>query len=384
MAGSTRAGGPIEGIMRWGTGGRWADAWEDTLVDHLGEVLETHGQDLDELPDLLGKDAFANLMGAVFEDFLATRFDEREPDNVVDDYLKRRGWKESAATRRYLEALRDAAIGLYEVTDKASGEWFEVKDMLGGTPPMRVFDRLAARTVTPGDRLALRLIEQGDRLAMSGAVLVYAEAAVRELTDELELRIEEAMAGVRQVAADEVVDDPDLAEALVREVVLMESGPLFTDVWLAHTLDALGKPALTDFGLPGGTDLVVTTTSFPLLGDDPTGIVGRLDDAVELRREDPDAQVWTWLGEESAADPDLLSDVLGVDLTGLTEGGQRLLGSIRLGDGTLDLETLSPARAERGTTFLQTLLPNLLGPPTTTTRPLIPGTTEEEGGGLLH
>ena len=49
------------------------------------------------------------LWGCAFEDFLTRRF---EPDgrNPVETYLKRRGWKESAAARRYMTALQTSVM----------------------------------------------------------------------------------------------------------------------------------------------------------------------------------------------------------------------------------------------------------------------------------
>jgi hypothetical protein len=41
-----------------------------------------------------------------FEDFLTREIVDGR--NVVDDYLKRRGWRESASTKAYMRALRDS------------------------------------------------------------------------------------------------------------------------------------------------------------------------------------------------------------------------------------------------------------------------------------
>jgi hypothetical protein len=46
----------------------------------------------------------STLWGCVFEDLVSAGRAER---NVADDYLKRRGWKESAGTRAYIEASSD-------------------------------------------------------------------------------------------------------------------------------------------------------------------------------------------------------------------------------------------------------------------------------------
>ena len=60
-----------------------------------------------------------------------------EPDgrNVVDDYLKRRAWKEPAAIKRYLEALRRSTMSVYEVIDTTPGSHFVVRDLVRGGEP---------------------------------------------------------------------------------------------------------------------------------------------------------------------------------------------------------------------------------------------------------
>ncbi len=49
------------------------------------------------------------------EDMMARELEDGS--NIVDDYLKRRGWKESVPNRRYMTALRSSVMSLYEVSD---------------------------------------------------------------------------------------------------------------------------------------------------------------------------------------------------------------------------------------------------------------------------
>ena len=52
--------------------------------------------------------------------------------NVADEYLKRRGWKESAGARAYIRALRTSVMSLYEVSDVVVGESFLARDLVIG------------------------------------------------------------------------------------------------------------------------------------------------------------------------------------------------------------------------------------------------------------
>ena len=83
-------------------------------------ALDEFEIDHDELAELLGEQWSGVLWGCGFEDFLGRRY---EDGNIVDLYLKRRGWKETVLNRAYFAALRDAPVSLYEVSDSMWRSW---------------------------------------------------------------------------------------------------------------------------------------------------------------------------------------------------------------------------------------------------------------------
>jgi hypothetical protein len=124
-SGSDRA---IAALLKWAAREEWRDRFETIIAAHLAPACEAAGVAPDELPDLLGEDAHTQLIGCVFEDFLTREF---EPDgrNVIDDYLKRRGWTEPTAVKHYLQALRGSTMSVYEVIDTTPGSHFVVRDL---------------------------------------------------------------------------------------------------------------------------------------------------------------------------------------------------------------------------------------------------------------
>jgi hypothetical protein len=50
------------------------------------------------------------MSGWVFEDLLSRTLEDGR--NLANDYLKRRGWKETARTRAYIAALRDSVVSI--------------------------------------------------------------------------------------------------------------------------------------------------------------------------------------------------------------------------------------------------------------------------------
>jgi hypothetical protein len=92
-----------------------------------------------------------HLWGAAFEDLLAT--DLPDGRNLAEEYLRRRGWKEPAATRAYIAGLRGSAISLYEVSGLVPGESMLLRDLVRGGAPIRVIDpNNTASDVWGGDR----------------------------------------------------------------------------------------------------------------------------------------------------------------------------------------------------------------------------------------
>jgi hypothetical protein len=90
------------------------------------------GIGLDELAEIIGDHWMSTLRGCAFEDLVSAGRAER---NAADDYLKRRGWKESAGTRAYIEALRRSSMSLYEVSDIVGGVSFLARDLVRGGDP---------------------------------------------------------------------------------------------------------------------------------------------------------------------------------------------------------------------------------------------------------
>jgi hypothetical protein len=119
--------------MRWVQREEWSGEFEDVLDRHFGPACEAADVDVEDLPSLIGEDRFMILWGCAFEDMLTRKFDDGS--NVVDDYLKRRGWKETAPNRAYMDALRDSVMSLYEVSGIVPGESFLARDLVRAASP---------------------------------------------------------------------------------------------------------------------------------------------------------------------------------------------------------------------------------------------------------
>lgn len=78
-------------------------------------------------------------------------YDVDDDSSIADEYLKRRGWKESVANKRYMMALRSSVMSLYEVSDIVRDQSFLARDLLRGGEPVRISEKSATHTLKQWD-----------------------------------------------------------------------------------------------------------------------------------------------------------------------------------------------------------------------------------------
>jgi hypothetical protein len=175
-----RSAHSLRGLMKWLTRDEWRDRFAEVYDAHLQPACKRLGIDVDEVVSILGQDWFmATVWGSAFEDFLTREFDGGH--NIVDDYLKRRGWKESASTRTYMTALRASVASLYEVSDIVKDTSFRARDLVRGGNLILIGERSATRSLKQWDRIAARIVQVGSQAQISGALLPYQHEASEDI-----------------------------------------------------------------------------------------------------------------------------------------------------------------------------------------------------------
>jgi len=341
------AGHAVEGLINWLRRDEWRGPFEDLMDEHLGEACEAIDGSADDLATLIGAETFMVLWGCVFEDFL-TRETE-DGGNIVADYLKRRGFRETATSRAYMNGLRNSVMSLYEVSDLRPGESFLARDLIRGGEPVRVSEKSGSRQLKPWDRIAARIVPVGPRTVMGGGLLRFDHYAA----DALLKLIGEAFAS----------ESPD-------QDALAGLAPAFTNTWLADRLKAILDPSPPKLNNTDGHDLLFTTARYPLLtGVRATAVRSALDRSPELLRET--ASVWNWIGETSSISrTQARRDAGGLTMGSWAPDGSTVLGSVELQGRSLVLNVNSAERAVRGQTLLAPLLEGLVGAPEITSQTL--------------
>jgi hypothetical protein len=360
----------LDGLIRWSTRDRWADRFRWVLEDHLAPTCEETGIEIEQIATTIGEDLFMSTVWAcALEDFLTREFDG---ENATDDYLKRRGWKESASIRNYMAALRKSTMSLYEVSDIVPGTSFLARDLLRDAEPVLVSERSATRSLKPWDRIAARVVDVGSRTQIGGGVLVFDHetselliAAVRKL-ESLSSEEERELAEANGYEFDE-----DLFSNLSPTDRLRAIAPMFTTFWLVEAIDRIQSPKIPDLRNAEGDEVMLCEAHFPL-GPRTTGrdIRAALEARPEFRATSSTS--WSWVGEKRDVAKPAASGHDGSSRKSLTfetwsDEDRLVLGDIRLDGKTLVLSTNSEQRCGRGCTLLSDALGGRLRQPSVKT-----------------
>jgi len=331
-----KTGHDLIGLIKFLGRADWKEPLQDVLDEHLGPAMEAFDLEYDDIDELLGDQWAMTLWGCAFEDFL-TRTLEPDGRNLVDAYLKRRGWKEGAQTRAYIAALRTSIMSLYEVSEIVPGQSLLARDLIRGGEPVPVSEGTATKTLNQWERIAARIVPRGDGHMFAGGLLPFSPEAATMVLDGIQHAL--------QQQGGTSVDNDQLCGA----------APLFTVAWLLDVLPkAMGEvqPVLHN---GDGDEVVFYEIRFPLASGIPQKEIGaRLDTLRELQRES--AKFWNWLGASprKRRRPGKYPNVISWDVT--MEDGTPVLGNVELKGRSIVLSVNSATRATRGTALLQEAL----------------------------
>ena len=223
-------------LVQWMARGPWPGHLQRAIHDHLHGYCDRHDLDsFDDLTDKIGRHWVTCLNDIAMNDFLCR---DTEDGNVVDLYLKKRGWKEKPVPKAYMRGIRNSFMGLYEVGDIQPGESFMARDLLLGREPFRVEERSATRSMAPGQHMAMRLAEARGHWIIAGGMLPYEPDLSGMAIEEIHWLARQAETGITKISP--AGQDSSKAPELVREIsmamALKVSSPLICDIWLNGTM----------------------------------------------------------------------------------------------------------------------------------------------------
>lgn len=293
----------------------------------------------------------------MFEDFLTLEMEGGR--NLVADYLKRRGFRETATSRAYMNGLRNSVMSLYEISDLRPGESFRARDLIRGGEPVLVSEKSGSRQLRPWTRIAARIVRAGPKTVMGGGILIFDQQTSDALVD----LVRETRKSLAGGAGPRV-------ENLSFDDVLADFAPVFSATWVGIRLDEILDPPPLALSNSDGDDLLFTTVHYPLLAGVAVKTVrSALRQCPELHAET--ASFWNWLGEAAparATRSDRGAESMKVESWMLD--GSTVLGTIDLRRRSVVLDVNSAERARRGQVLLGSLLDGLVAPPSITSQTL--------------
>ncbi|MBI3709933.1 MAG: hypothetical protein HY246_19985 [Proteobacteria bacterium] len=350
-----------DNLMDWASRSEWDELRDEVMAVHTSLVLDEYEiESQEELMETIGEEYyFTTVVPCAFED-LVTQADEETGLTIVDDYLKRRGFKESVPGRRYLEAMRDSVMSLYEVVDSVPDSHLVLRDLLRGGEPVRVEERKGSQQLVKWDRLACRVVPFNRHMVITGANLLLTAETADHIKNTFADTLDEAAKHAAKTQGKDITEE---GKAAVKDVFLSQLAPLFTLAWLRQSLDKLAAPPpqLRNYD---GEELVFLELRWPFIGDAAAEIARRLDqDKPLLLRYAEDGLEWTWQSDASlSVGPRRDGLVYEAEAQGVGDDDKISLGTIVLEDGAIVLRVNSEGRAARGQSMMESRLAGLIGP----------------------
>ncbi|MGI9336268.1 MAG: hypothetical protein ACR2RL_24225 [Gammaproteobacteria bacterium] len=329
----------VENLIKWiNRQSPWDTELDAILDEHTEFACDTLDVDRKALLEGMASEVTTSVLGCALEDLFARRY-EGSPANVVDDYLKRRSWREGAPGRRYLEGLRDSVLSVYEVVDVKPGRYVDVRDLIRSGDPVRVNERAGSRELVQWDRLAARVMPHLGKHIFSGVILPFSQEGADNLCEALQKALDEMSTQLGFERGD----------VNAETAVLRDLAPLVTSTWLSEIIHRLTQP-LPEVVNFDGEPLQFSETHFEIKAGRIEEIIGSLDAAPGLVRDSDGEPAWTWLSDDGGNATPAVKDAVAFDTMANEEGP--MLGSIRIERDHLLLTTNSLGRTDRGKAWL--------------------------------
>jgi len=340
----------IANLVQFGERPPWDDRQGQFYVQSLVRAAETMEIDPDDLKQLLEEEGYMGMaMGYLFEQFATGCWDD-EDFCFVEDYLKRRGWRETPYAKRYLRALVDSDVRLWEVVEVKPGQWLDVRPYGSEAQPLRVRERSGSRNLTPWDCVAARVLTLDGSHQFSGGLLPFSPEQARNVYTLWQALIGRASEAFKDQAREEFedLDWESLPEGSLEALTEAEASPYLADLlfaaWAGDTYFALSEP-LPQLLNADGEAMLWSEVRFDLETRDTQAVQERLNSVPELNFEEKD-EGWVWLD---------------ADASGMGKSGAKVLGLFTLEGNQLLAQVNSLERVDRAADYLKTLLGDWLG-----------------------
>lgn len=342
----------IRELTDWiGGNALWSVRLNDVLGEHFLPVAEQAGLEPEAVWDALGETA-GSVYGTALEDLCTRRYND-PPQNLVGDFLKKRGFRLPPLAKNYLEAVRDSVPGVYEAVAVQPGHGVTIRDLLIGGDPIDVIEVSGSRQIVQWDRLAARVVEHGGKRVFTGGVFPLATDSSKAVIDELRTMLH----GLAEEAG-------VVAGAFRGEVanVMRKAAPMLGGLRIAQTLESLHRP-LPKLINRDGDPYEFVEARYALTSGERKDVITRLDAEPALQRTGARPAKWDWVAKASEHPSRASSAGEGYALDTHPDGdtGRVVLANVTLSGKQLVLSVNSRRRLESARAFIEPLVTGLIG-----------------------
>lgn len=338
----------IAHLMKYAEQAPWSERQKQFFNEMLMDAANRVDIPIDELGQALEDSGYMGMVfGYLFELFASSYWDNDE-FCMIEDYIKRRGWREAARGKRYLQALAKSEAKLWEIIAVNPGHWVEVRPVGSTSKAIRVYEHSGSQSLKRWDCIAARVISLDGKYGFGGGILPFSPEQAQEVLALLERACQsviDTLKEVRDVEAQCQWSDEDIEEMATADANDQLPDLLFS-FWACQTYLAITKPIPTLLNHDGHT-LYWSKIKFPLNTSDIEEIEKRLHSAPQLNFNN-DSKEWIWLN----CDKNNIENVGATVLGHLSIIGQYLVATVN-----------SIERSEEIKDFLSALLSELIGTP---------------------
>jgi len=333
----------------------WSQRLHDVLDEHVLPAASEFGlgreEVFDELDDFAGE-----AWGAALEDLCTRRYAD-PPANLVEDFLKKRGYRLPPPAKIYLDVLRDSAPGIYEVVAVAPGRGMTLRDLLIEGEPFDVIEFSGSREVVLWDRLAARVVVHGGKRVFTGVIVPLRDKQGEALLNDLRKLLHAHFERRDSVVTGETFR----AEATG---VLRDAASLIAVMRVCEILSSARRPP------PGlvnrdGDPFESVEASYAFAAKRRKEIVAKLDAEPALLRVGLRPATWQWTGqaENGLAEVTAPGERLMIDAHAMADAGQVVLASFKVAGTRFTISVNSRRRFTRAQALVEPLLAGLIGEP---------------------
>lgn len=339
----------VANLIKYAEKPPWDERFEEFYESSFANASKELGITIDALSDALDVDEYHNMIfGYLFEDFAMCHWNN-EKQSFIEDYLARRGWREAAIARRYLQAMNEVQADLWEMVAVKPGQYADVR-LYGENPgpTLRVYEKSATQSLDSGDCIAGKVIQLDGKHMFAGGILSFPPEVADTFQGTVERTIAENLRFTKELFAEEKTPVPENMEEAERESVHSQRSKILFNIWVEYLYRSLNRP-MPKLLNKDGDAFQFSTVRFPFEHQYREQILTCLNDQPELDYIE-DNNEWVWLPCPADEIPDT---------------GVSILGHIELTDSAVELKANSTTRADSGEAYLKKLLKDWVKQPLT-------------------